>query len=329
MKTLAFLVFAAVLVLGTTAWPLSAKFDQFHRYAKEYNKKYDSYAIELYRFAIYLKNLVEIEELNILDEGTAVYGETMFTDMTKSEMREYLGLVIPKDFKYNYVQNFTNEHQYKPRTDTPDIWNWEQQGAVTPVKNQGSCGSCWTFSTAGNVEGLWYLKHKELINFSMQQLIDCDKSNFGCNGGWPYNAIDWLAKNGGMETLADYPQRANYTGPCQFDEKKAKAQIQGYLNITHDENVIKDALYEKGPLSILLDFTGLFHYKSGVASPLLCSTWPDHALVLVGYGTKQEDYWLIKNSWGPQWGINGYLMLKRGAKKCGINLWATTAILKN
>ena len=100
------------------------------------------------------------------------------------------------------------------------------------------------------------------------------------------------------------------------------------MNISHDENIIKDALYEKGPLSILLDFTGLFHYKAGVADPRFCSTWPDHALVLVGYGKKDEDYWLIKNSWGPKWGINGYLQLRRGKKKCGIDLWATTAILE-
>jgi len=122
--------------------------------------------------------------------------------------------------------------------------------------------------------------------------------------------------------------RTNYSGPCQFNESKALAKVKGYLNITHDEAIIKDALYEKGPLSILLDFTGLFHYKSGVADPRWCGTWPDHALVLVGYGTKDGDYWLIKNSWGAKWGINGYFMLKRGAKKCGISEWATTAILE-
>ena len=106
-----------------------------------------------------------------------------------------------------------------------------------------------------------------------------------------------------------------------------RIQIKGYMNITHDETIIKNALYDMGPLSILLDFTGLMHYKSGVASPRFCSTWPDHALVLVGYGTKEEDYWMIKNSWGPQWGINGYFMLERGKNKCGINLWATTVVL--
>lgn len=88
-------------------------------------------------------------------------------------------------------------------------------------------------------------------------------------------------------------------------------------------------MYEIGPLSILLDFEGMFHYKSGVASPLLCGSWPNHALVLVGYGVKGEDYWLIKNSWGPKWGINGYFMLKRGKQKCGVDQWAVTGVLKN
>ena len=128
-------------------------------------------------------------------------------------------------------------------------------------------------------------------------------------------------------TERDYPLRTNYSGPCHYNETKPRLQIKGYMNITHDEKIIKEALYETGPLSILLDFSGMMHYKSGVANPRFCYTWPDHALVLVGYGTKDQDYWLIKNSWGPKWGLNGYLELKRGANKCGINLWATTAVL--
>ena len=175
-------------------------------------------------------------------------------------------------------------------------------------------------------------KVPDLIPLSMQQLIDCDKSNFGCNGGWTYNAIDWLSKNGGVMKFSDYPLRSNYSGPCQFDSTKETVKVKGYLNITQDETIIKDALYETGPLSILLDFTGMFHYKSGVANPLLCSDWPDHALVLVGYGEdikkKEDDYWLIKNSWGPKWGEQGYLRLRRGHKKCGINKWAVTAVFE-
>ena len=158
-------------------------------------------------------------------------------------MKQYLGLLPIENFSPHYVENYTQEVSYKPKANVPEIWNWEQQGAVTSVKDQGTCGSCWTFSTAGNIEGQYFLKNKELIDFSMQQLIDCDKSNFGCSGGWPYMAIDWLSQHGGMMTLADYPLRANYSGPCQFDQTKAKVQIKGYLNITRDENVVKDALY--------------------------------------------------------------------------------------
>ncbi len=127
-----------------------------------------------------------------------MYGLTKFTDMTKAEMKQHLGLIVPKDFKFNYISNFTNDPEYKPRADLPDIWNWEQQGAVSGIKDQGSCGSCWTFSVAGNIEGQWYLKNKDMVEFSNQQLVDCDKSNFGCSGGWPYVAIDWLSKHGGI-----------------------------------------------------------------------------------------------------------------------------------
>jgi len=173
-------------------------------------------------------------------------------------------------------------------------------------------------------------QNKQFVGLSMQQLIDCDKSNFGCNGGWPYNAIDWLSKNGGLMTFADYPLRSNYSGPCQYDESKKRVQVKGYMNISRDEDIIKDALYETGPLSILLDFTGMFHYKSGIANPLLCSDWPDHALVLVGYGydlkKSEDEYWLIKNSWGPKWGEQGYLRLRRKHNKCGVQKWAVTAV---
>ena len=101
------------------------------------------------------------------------------------------------------------------------------------------------------------------------------------------------------------------------------------MNVSNNSAVIKDALYELGPLSILLDFTWLFHYKSGIANPRYCDTWPDHAVLLVGYGTKDgEDYWMVKNSWGPKWGINGYFMLKKGINRCGIEQWVTRAILK-
>ena len=103
---------------------------------------------------------------------------------------------------------------------------------MASVKNQGSCGSCWAFSIAENVEGQYYMKNKQLIEMSPQQPIDCDKVNFGCNGGWPYAGIDFLSSHGGMNTLSDYPLRKNYSGPCDFDQSKSKALVKGYMNIT-------------------------------------------------------------------------------------------------
>jgi len=132
------------------------------------------------------------------------------------------------------VQNYTDNENTELRSDVPDIWNWEQQGAVSPIKNQGTCGSCWTYSTVGNIESLNYLKTKRFTDFSEQQLIDCDKSNFGCGGGWPYQAINWLANNGGLMTEKDYPMRSNYSGPCKFNNSTERIQIKGYMNITHD-----------------------------------------------------------------------------------------------
>lgn len=147
-----------------------------------------------------------------------------------------MGLIIPDEHTIKYVKNFTNDPKYKPKSTTPDIWDWSQQGVVGPMRDQGTCGSCWTFSTAGNIESLNYMRKKvgNLVPYSEQQLIDCDKSNFGCSGGWPYKAIQWLADNGGLMTSADYPLRSNYSGPCQYNEQKPRLNIKGYMNITHD-----------------------------------------------------------------------------------------------
>lgn len=322
-----YILLVLALTLALSSASLANVYKSFKTYAQEYNKRYHSKAVEFYRFAIYLKNLAEIEVLNANPDDNALYGETQFTDLTHWEVREMMGLKVPKDLKFNYIKNYTNEEVYTPKQDTPDIWNWVQEGALSSVKDQGTCGSCWTYSTVGNIESLRYLKTKQMVDHSEQYLIDCDKSNFGCGGGWPYMAIDWLANHNGLPTLKSYPMRANYSGPCAYNATMETTKVKGYMNISHNETILKDALYETGPLSILLDFTGMMHYKAGVANPKLCGTWPDHALVLVGYGTKDEDYWLIKNSWGLKWGINGYLMLKRGASKCGIERWATTAIL--
>ena len=133
------------------------------------------------------------------------------------------GLVVPAHPVFNYVKNFTNDPHYTPKQSTPDIWNWQQQGVVGPIRDQGSCGSCWAYSTVGNIESLNYIQSRpempSLVPYSPQQLIDCDTSNFGCNGGWPYMALYWLTNNGGLMTEEDYPILANKShGSCKYDD---------------------------------------------------------------------------------------------------------------
>ena len=144
------LITIALIIFGSEA-SLTQKYQQFRSYAREYNKKYETKTLEFYRFAVYLKNLVVIEALNLNPEDSALYGETKFTDLTLAEARALAGLVMPSDPKIKFVKNFTNDPEYKPKSTTPDVWNWLQQGVVGPIRDQGSCGSCWTFSTAGNI----------------------------------------------------------------------------------------------------------------------------------------------------------------------------------
>jgi C1A family cysteine protease len=163
---------------------------------------------------------------------------------------------------------------------------------------------------------------------SAQQLVDCDKSNFGCSGGWPWVAIKWLTEHGGLESEADYPQNDNYHVTCNFDLPKVVARPKGYMNISRDEEQLRRAVFELGPISIGLDFSELQFYRRGVANPRFCSDYPDHALLLVGFGEEHgEPFWLVKNSWGERWGEQGYFRLARGKDRCGIKDWACTALL--
>lgn len=125
----------------------------------------------------------------------------------------------------------------------PASWDWRSEGAVSGVRNQGACGSCWAFSVAQNIEGQYFLRTGELLSMSAQQLVDCDKSNYGCRGGWPYNAIRWLSENGGLQSERDYPQNDYYHVTCTFDLPRAVAHPSGYLNISRDEEDLKRALY--------------------------------------------------------------------------------------
>ena len=201
------------------------------------------------------------------------------------------------------------------------ILNWADLGYVTPVKDQGACGSCWAFSATGALEGQMFKKHKGAVpvtSLSEQNLVDCTTNANGCAGGWMATAWAQIADEGGIEGSVTYPYTASQ-GTCRFNKANAVATDNGFgvALASGDEAAMLKALQTVGPISVAVDaiHTSFFAYSSGIYSEPQCSkTTVNHAVLIVGYGTYNgTDYWLIKNSWGTSWGIKGYMMMARNA----------------
>lgn len=212
----------------------------------------------------------------------------------------------------------------------PPEWDWRKKGAVTEVKDQGMCGSCWAFSVTGNVEGQWFLNRGTLLSLSEQELLDCDKMDKACMGGLPSNAYTAIKNLGGLETEDDYGYQGHVQA-CNFSTQMAKVYINDSVELSRDENKIAAWLAQKGPISVAINAFGMQFYRHGIAHPFrpLCSPWfIDHAVLLVGYGNRSNiPYWAIKNSWGKDWGEEGYYYLYRGSGACGVNTMASSAVV--
>nr|BAH59606.2 cysteine proteinase inhibitor precursor [Manduca sexta]BAI44279.1 cysteine proteinase inhibitor precursor [Manduca sexta] len=285
------------------------------------------------RFEIFKENVRKMHELNTHERGTATYGVTRFADLTYEEFStKHMGMKASlRD---------PNQVQFRkaviPNVTAPDSFDWRDHGAVTGVKDQGSCGSCWAFSVTGNIEGQWKMKTGDLVSLSEQELVDCDKLDQGCNGGLPDNAYRAIEQLGGLESEDDYPYEGS-DDKCSFNKTLARVQISGAVNITSNETDMAKWLVKHGPISIGINANAMQFYMGGISHPwrMLCNPSNlDHGVLIVGYGAKDYPlfhkhlpYWIIKNSWGTSWGEQGYYRVYRGDGTCGVNQMASSAVV--
>jgi len=212
--------------------------------------------------------------------------------------------------------------------------DWVSKGAVTPIKNQGQCGSCWSFSTTGSVEGAHFLSTNKLVSLSEQNLVDCStpEGNDGCNGGLMDDAFKYIIQNHGIDTEQSYPYSATGPNSCRFKAADVGATITSYTDVAAgNEAALADAV-NKQPVSVAIDagHTSFQMYSSGVYYEPACSASQlDHGVLAVGYRTDgSSDFWYVKNSWGTSWGMQGYIWMSRNRNNnCGIATMASFPIV--
>ncbi|KAF6140293.1 hypothetical protein GIB67_000341 [Kingdonia uniflora] len=317
---------------GNLKLPLGTE-QQFKSFIQKYGKEYSTREEYVHRLGVFGKNLVRAAEHQVLDP-TAVHGVTSFSDLTEEEFEGmFTGLKSGGGVASNEVSETA---PYLDVKELPESFDWREKGAVTYVKMQGTCGSCWAFSTTGAIEGANFIRTGKLLSLSEQQLVDCDNMcdvkekdscDSGCEGGLMTNAYNYLMRAGGLEEEKAYPYTSK-KGECKFKEDKVAVKVANFTTIPLDENQIAANLVHNGPLAVGLNAVFMQTYIGGVSCPLICSKRAvNHGVLLVGYGSKgfsilrlgYRPYWIIKNSWGEKWGENGYYHLCRGHGMCGMN----------
>jgi cathepsin L len=347
MKTTALTFFAlAGIAQGAN---LKAQQKYFVNWMQTHNKNYTTAEEFHTKYSTFAENMETINAHNKLHKAgkkTFTLGTNQFTDLNNDEWKAYLATPITVDPSKNAVD--------EKLQDNPPAVDWRTQGYVTPVKDQGQCGSCWAFSTVASTEGANFAKTGTLPSLSEQQLVDCSGSygNMGCNGGLMDNAFQYIIAIGGLDSEDSYPYTAQ-DGSCNFDKSNIAGDVTAFTDVTQgDEGALETAVATTGPISVAIDasHSSFQMYSSGVYyEPACSSSQLDHGVTVVGYGASSTaarklllwgdddeagdddepagdddepasgNYWIVKNSWNTVWGQQGYIwMSKDRNNNCGI-----------
>ncbi|QCD84472.1 Cysteine peptidase [Vigna unguiculata] len=313
----------------------------FQLWKKEHGRVYQNQEEDAERFEVFHKNLNYIRHVNANRKSTHSHrlGLNKFADITPEELSK-MYLQDPKDVSQHV--NMANKKMKKDKfscDDAPASWDWRNKGVITEVKNQAHCGSGWAFSATGAIEATNAIVTGNLVSVSEQEIIDCVSKASGCEGGYHFHAFEWVIENGGIATEVDYPYRAE-NGTCKSNKAQNAVTIDsfdGYLITNYSSAAEADeallcATFEQ-PISAAMDGRDFFFYTDGIYEGGNCSSpyGINHFVLIVGYDSVDGvDYWIVKNSWGKDWGMDGYIWIQRNtgneAGVCAINFFVAFPI---